>query len=63
MRPHIPPTAGRRLRALAAAAIATTLLAASACGGDSGGAGDDSGSADGPVTLRFTWWGGDTRTR
>ena len=56
MRPHIPPTAGRRLRALAAVAIATTLLAASACGGDSGGAGG-SGSADGQVTLRFTWWG------
>jgi multiple sugar transport system substrate-binding protein len=61
MRPHIPPTAGRRLRALAAVAIATTLLAASACGGDSGG---NSGSADGgKVTLRFTWWGGDTRTK
>ncbi|TDO43187.1 multiple sugar transport system substrate-binding protein [Kribbella sp. VKM Ac-2527] len=60
MRPLIPPTAGRRLRALAAVAIATTLLAASACGGDSGG---DSGSANGEVTLRFTWWGGDTRTK
>jgi multiple sugar transport system substrate-binding protein len=58
---HIPPTAGRRLRALAAVAIATTLLAASACGGDSGGA---SSSADGgKVTLRFTWWGSDTRTK
>jgi len=62
MRPLIPPTAGRRLRALAAVAIASTLLAVSACGGDSGGG--DSGSADGgPVTLRFTWWGGDTRTK
>ena len=60
MRPHIPPTAGRRLRALAALAIATGLLAASACGGDSGG---NSGSANGEVTLRFTWWGGDTRTK
>jgi len=60
MRPHIPPTAGRRLRALAAVAIATGLLAASACGGDSGG---NSGSANGEVTLRFTWWGGDTRTK
>ena len=58
---HIPPSAGRRLRALAAVAIATTLLAASACGGDSGGA---SSSADGgKVTLRFTWWGSDTRTK
>lgn len=61
MRPHIPPTAGRRLRGLAAVAIATTLLAASACGGDSGGGGGS--SADGPVTLRFTWWGSDTRTK
>jgi multiple sugar transport system substrate-binding protein len=43
-------------RALAAAAIATTLLAASACGGSSGGP-----SANGQVTLRFTWWGSDTR--
>jgi multiple sugar transport system substrate-binding protein len=60
MRPHIPPTAGRRLRALAAVAIATTLLAASACGGDSGGASSANG---GDVTLRFTWWGSDTRTK
>ncbi|MGW6198504.1 ABC transporter substrate-binding protein [Kribbella sp. NPDC055110] len=51
---HIP-------RALTALALATTLLAASACGGDSGGA---SSSADGgKVTLRFTWWGSDTRTK
>jgi multiple sugar transport system substrate-binding protein len=61
MRPHIPRTAGRRLRALAAVAVATTLLAASACGGDSGGGGSSAGSGD--VTLRFTWWGGDTRTK
>ncbi|WP_460660619.1 ABC transporter substrate-binding protein [Kribbella swartbergensis] len=60
MRQLIPPTARRRLRALAAVAIASSLLAASACGGDSGGS---SGSADGKVTLRFTWWGGDTRTK
>ncbi|MFI7061767.1 ABC transporter substrate-binding protein [Kribbella sp. NPDC050124] len=60
MRQLIPPT--RHLRALAAVAIATTLLAASACGGDSGG--NSGGSADGgKVTLRFTWWGGDTRTK
>jgi multiple sugar transport system substrate-binding protein len=51
---HIP-------RALTALALATTLLAASACGGDSGGG---SSSADGgKVTLRFTWWGSDTRTK
>ena len=54
---HIP----RGLRALTAAAVIVTLLAASACGGDSGGA---SSSADGgKVTLRFTWWGSDTRTK
>lgn len=51
---HIP-------KALTALALATTLLAASACGGDSGGG---SSSADGgKVTLRFTWWGSDTRTK
>ena len=54
---HIP----RGLRALTAAAVTVTLLAASACGGDSGGG---SSSADGgKVTLRFTWWGSDTRTK
>lgn len=54
---HIP----RGLRALTAAAVAVTLLAASACGGDSGGA--SSSSDGGKVTLRFTWWGSDTRTK
>lgn len=59
---HIPRPAGRRLRALAAAAIAASLLVASACGGDSGG--PSSSSADGgKVTLRFSWWGSDTRTK
>ncbi|WP_433162788.1 ABC transporter substrate-binding protein [Kribbella sp. CA-247076] len=62
MRPHIPPTAGRRLRTMAAVAIASGLLAVSACGGDSGGPGGDSADG-GEVTLRFTWWGGDTRTK
>lgn len=47
----------RVLRALAAVAIASALLAASACGGDSGGG----AKADGEVTLRFNWWGSDTR--
>ncbi|HEY3562364.1 MAG TPA: sugar ABC transporter substrate-binding protein [Kribbella sp.] len=53
---HIP-------RALTALALATTLLAASACG--SGGSGGPGGSSDagGKVTLRFTWWGSDTRTK
>jgi multiple sugar transport system substrate-binding protein len=59
---HIPRPAGRRLRTLAAAAIAASLLVASACGGNSGG--PSSSSADGgKVTLRFTWWGSDTRTK
>ncbi|RZU19798.1 carbohydrate ABC transporter substrate-binding protein (CUT1 family) [Kribbella rubisoli] len=53
---HIP-------RALTALALATTLLAASACGGDSGGPGGSSDDAGGKVTLRFTWWGSDTRTK
>jgi multiple sugar transport system substrate-binding protein len=53
MRLHIP-------RVVAAVAIATALLAASACGGDSGG---PSSSDGGKVTLRFTWWGSDTRTK
>ncbi|MFG1909156.1 ABC transporter substrate-binding protein [Kribbella sp. NPDC048928] len=52
---HIP-------RAVTALALATTLLAASACGGDSGGPGGSS-DAGGKVTLRFTWWGSDTRTK
>jgi multiple sugar transport system substrate-binding protein len=43
----------RRL-ALPAVLLATAMLAA-ACGGD------DSGSEDGKVTLRFTWWGSDSR--
>jgi multiple sugar transport system substrate-binding protein len=54
MRLHIP-------RTVAAAAIATVLLAASACGGDSGG--PSSADGGGKVTLRFTWWGSDTRTK
>ncbi|WP_329482365.1 extracellular solute-binding protein [Kribbella sp. NBC_01484] len=59
---HIPRPAGPRLRAFAAAAIAASLLVASACGGNSGG--PSSSSADGgKVTLRFTWWGSDTRTK
>jgi multiple sugar transport system substrate-binding protein len=52
---HIP-------RALTALALATTLLAASACGGDSGGP-PAGRPTRGKVTLRFTWWGSDTRTK
>jgi len=53
----LPRRRSARLRAVAAVAIASALLAASACGGDSGGG----GSANGEVTLRFNWWGSDTR--
>ncbi|MET7277872.1 sugar ABC transporter substrate-binding protein [Kribbella sp. NPDC005582] len=48
-----------RLKALAAAALVSTLLAVSACGGNSGGP----AAKDGEVTLRFSWWGSDTRTK
>ncbi|NIK56239.1 ABC transporter substrate-binding protein [Kribbella shirazensis] len=58
---HIPRAAAKGLRAFTAAALATGLLAAAACGGDSGGPSSSSGG--GEVTLRFTWWGGDTRTK
>jgi pectin-derived oligosaccharide transport system substrate-binding protein len=50
------PLTRKTLHAVAAVAIASTLLAASACGGSSGGP-----SAGGEVTLRFNWWGSDTR--
>jgi multiple sugar transport system substrate-binding protein len=43
---------------VAAVALVSTLFAASACGGDSGGGGT---GANGEVTLRFNWWGSDTR--
>jgi multiple sugar transport system substrate-binding protein len=56
MRLHIP-------RVATALALATTLLAASACGWDSGGPGGSSDYAGGKVTMRFTWWGSDTRTK
>jgi multiple sugar transport system substrate-binding protein len=56
MRLHIP-------RVATSLALATTLLAASACGGNSGGPGGSSDDAGGKVTLRFSWWGSDTRTK
>ncbi len=56
--PRLTAPPRRRVRALAAVAMAAALLATSACGGDSGGGGD---SAGGEVTLRFNWWGSDTR--
>ncbi|WP_344182039.1 sugar ABC transporter substrate-binding protein [Kribbella lupini] len=57
--PRLTAPPRRRVRALAAVAMAAALLATSACGGDSGGGGGD--SAGGEVTLRFNWWGSDTR--
>lgn len=44
----------RRRLALPTVVLATALLAA-ACGGDGGGSGD------GKTTLRFAWWGSDSR--
>ncbi|MGC4937673.1 ABC transporter substrate-binding protein [Kribbella sp. DT2] len=57
--PRLTAPPRRRVRALAAVTMAAALLATSACGGDSGGGGGD--SASGEVTLRFNWWGSDTR--
>ena len=39
------------------------LLTTAACGGDDGGAAADGGTTrdDGPVTMRMSWWGSDTR--
>lgn len=42
---------------LVAALLGAALLAAACGGGDSGG------GADGPVTIRFSWWGNDERAR
>jgi len=61
-------TARRAARrgAATAAALVAGLLALTACSGDSGivPADEDPGSsapADGPVEIRFSWWGSDTR--
>jgi multiple sugar transport system substrate-binding protein len=46
---------------LAGGLLGVTLTAA-ACGGDSGGpAGSGTTREDGPVSMRFAWWGSDTR--
>lgn len=51
------PAARRRPRALSlTAGLAAVAMAATACGGGDGG-----DSADGPVELRFAWWGSDER--
>lgn len=63
-----PPAGGTRLgRAVRTTAVlAATALTLAACGGgsdDAGtGAGDPTGG-DGDVTIRFAWWGSDTRHR
>ncbi|MGJ9426553.1 ABC transporter substrate-binding protein [Nesterenkonia halotolerans] len=46
-----------RYTKLAAAAL-VGAVALTACGGDAGG---DEGGEDGEVTLRFSWWGSDSR--
>lgn len=45
--------------ALALSVATATALAMAACGGSDA----DEGPSDGPVTLRFTWWGGDDRQK
>ncbi|WP_196837123.1 ABC transporter substrate-binding protein [Zhihengliuella flava] len=48
---------GRRL-AQAAAVAAVSALALTACGS---GGGEEAAAEDGPVQLRFSWWGSDSR--
>jgi multiple sugar transport system substrate-binding protein len=51
-----------RISRLATVALAATslVLGLAACGGDSGSGGSTGGDA-GPVTIRFSWWGAETR--
>lgn len=55
----------RPRRAALAAALAVGALALTACGGDGGvanpGGGGSSSADSGPVEIRFSWWGSDTR--
>ncbi len=57
-----PPAPGRpasRLRrTLVAGALSLVMAAGTACGS---GGGEQAGADGGPVTLRFYWWGSDTR--
>jgi multiple sugar transport system substrate-binding protein len=55
----VAPSSRRPRRLLTAAALSLLLLAP-ACG-SGGGSGGGSGEAAGPVTLRFSWWGSDSR--
>ena len=53
------PGAARRIRKTGiVAAAAAVVMALSACGG-----GSSPQNADGPVELRFSWWGGDKRAQ
>jgi multiple sugar transport system substrate-binding protein len=54
-----PAGAGRRWLAWLAALLAMTLIAASCSSGDSGEGGE--AAEEGPVTIRFSWWGSDER--
>ena len=52
-----------RTRLGVAGGVLGLVLTTAACGGDSGGpaAGGGTTREDGPVTMRFSWWGSDTR--
>jgi multiple sugar transport system substrate-binding protein len=50
---------GRRLLVWVSAALAVMLLAASCGSGD----GDGQGGEEGPVSIRFFWWGSDERAK
>lgn len=53
----------RTILVRAAALAAVGALALTACGGDSGegGSGETGAAGDEKVTIRFSWWGSDTR--
>jgi multiple sugar transport system substrate-binding protein len=48
-------------RRLIGAAVLSLLLVAPACGSGGGSGGGGGGAAAGPITLRFSWWGSDSR--
>jgi multiple sugar transport system substrate-binding protein len=51
----------RSRRRLIGAAVLSLLLVAPACGSGGGSGGGGGGAAAGPITLRFSWWGSDSR--
>lgn len=63
--PGGPAPRPRRRRTFLLAVTAAGALVLGACSGDGGGAGggsgEEGGGEDGEVTLRFGWWGSDTR--